>query len=71
MTDTQADTAASLNGTAPAPAAEPCEDCATSGEKALAVVAALFGIFILVMAIDMFTGGKIGGLVREAAGDGN
>lgn len=63
MTDTQAETV-SLNGTGPAPD-PPCEDCASSGEKALAVVAVLFGLFIIAMAVDMFTGGKVGGFVRE------
>ena len=57
-----------VNGSAPPPAAEDCADCATSGEKILAGVAFLFGAFILIIAIDMFTGGKIGGYVRERAG---
>ena len=47
------------------PAGEaPCADCATSGEKILAVLAGLFAVFILVMAVDMFTGGKVSGVVR-------
>jgi len=54
-----------VNGTAPPTGDAPCEDCATSGEKALAVVAFLFAAFIAVMAVDMFLGGKIGGYVRE------
>jgi hypothetical protein len=55
-----------VNGTAPpAPAAEPCEDCASNGEKLLAVLAAALGAFVIVMAFDMFTGGKISGMVRE------
>ena len=67
MTDTQADAQALANGTAPAPEppAGPCEDCASNGEKGLAVLAALFGVFIILMAIDMFTGGKVSGLVQE------
>jgi hypothetical protein len=69
MTDTQAET--HVNGTAPAPPAEtaeaPCEDCTSGGEKALAVLAGVFGLFILLMAADMFTGGKISGLIRPAA----
>lgn len=71
MTDTTAETAAqALNGTAPdPPAAGPCADCVTSGEKALAVVAALFGLFIIVMAFDIFSGGKVTGLIQERAGD--
>jgi hypothetical protein len=71
MTDTTAET--HVNGTAPpAPApsgAEPCADCASGGEKALAVLAAVFGLFILVMAVDMFTGGRVTGMVRERAGE--
>jgi len=59
-----------VNGTAPAtPAAAddaPCEDCATSGEKILALLAGLLGVFVLVMAADMFTGGKISGRMKEA-----
>ena len=67
MTDT--DTAAGLNGQAPAPASEaPCDDCATSGERALAVFAFLFGAFIIGIAIDMFTGGRISGMVKEQTG---
>jgi hypothetical protein len=67
MTVTQAE--AHVNGTAPAPpeAEQPCEDCASGGEKVLAVLAFGFAVFIAVMAIDMFTGGKITGMVREAA----
>ena len=68
MTDTQAEAQALANGTAPAPdqpAPAPCEDCASNGEKGLAVLAALFGVFIILMAIDMFTGGKVSGMVQE------
>jgi hypothetical protein len=56
-----------VNGAAPAaPAAEePCTDCVSTGEKILAVIAAVFGAFIIVMAIDMATGGKVGGWVAE------
>ena len=55
-----------VNGTAPAPAADqPCEDCATPGEKLLAVLAAALGLFIIVLAVDMFTGGRITGSVVE------
>jgi hypothetical protein len=67
MTDTQAET--HVNGSAP-PAADPaageCADCVSGGEKALAVVAFLFGVFVLLIAVDMFSGGKVTGLVREA-----
>ncbi|HWM96733.1 MAG TPA: hypothetical protein VNO54_06715 [Streptosporangiaceae bacterium] len=67
MTDTTADTTASVNGQAPAPEAKdgPCTDCVTGGEKALALIAALFGVFVVVMAFDMFTGGRVSGLVRD------
>jgi hypothetical protein len=59
-----------VNGTAPpAPAAAdaPCEDCASPGEKFLAVLAAALGAFVIVMAVDMFTGGRITGYVRDRA----
>jgi hypothetical protein len=68
MTDTTAET--HLNGAAPPPAADaeaPCEDCATGGEKLLACLAFAFAAFIAVMAFDMFTGGKVTGLIRERA----
>ena len=68
---TMQDMSDELNGThveAPAePAAEPCEDCATSGEKILAVAAALFGVLVLIMAVDIFTGGKITGFLPAKA----
>jgi hypothetical protein len=57
-----------VNGTAPvsaAPAGEDCADCVTSGEKMLATLAILFGVFIVVMGIDMFAGGKVGGWITE------
>jgi hypothetical protein len=51
---------------APVPAADaPCEDCASPGEKFLAVLAAALGVFVIVMAVDMFTGGKLTGYVRD------
>jgi hypothetical protein len=53
-----------LNGTAPAEE-QPCDDCATGGEKALAVLGILFGVFLIVMAFDMFTGGQVSGYVKE------
>jgi hypothetical protein len=60
----------SANGVAPAASAEqaPCEDCATGGERALAVVAGLFGLFIVGLAIDMFTGGGVSRLISRAFG---
>ena len=69
MTDTAAaDTAtASANGTAPGPAEAPCADCPTAGERLLAVLAALLGAFVIAVAIDMFTGGKLSGLMPERA----
>jgi hypothetical protein len=69
----EATTEPHVNGTAPAAATadalttEPCDDCATTGEKTLAVLAAVLGAFIIAMAIDMFTGGKITGYVRDKA----
>ncbi len=74
MTETteQGQATASANGTAPTtgqPAeGEPCVDCVTGGEKALAILAGLFAAFLIGMAIDMFTGGKLTGFVREQAG---
>jgi hypothetical protein len=57
------------NGTAPetvaAAAEEPCADCATSGEKILAILAGVFGVLVLLMAVDMFTGGRVSGMVRK------
>ena len=44
--------------------AEPCADCASNGEKILAVLAGAFALFLLVMAFDMFTGGKVSGVVK-------
>lgn len=71
MSETTAEQAAeapSLNGTAPAPEADqPCTDCVTGGEKAMALIAGLFGAFIIVMAIDMLTGGRISGSIAERA----
>jgi len=51
--------------TTPPATDEPCADCATNGEKLLAVLAGLFAAFIIVMAVDMFTGGKVSGVVRQ------
>lgn len=67
---TTAEATPSANGSAPPePEAIP-EDGVTGGEKAMAVVAALFGAFIFLMAIDMFTGGRVSGSIAErAAGD--
>lgn len=69
MTDVTAET--HVNGTAPAPpAAEPCEDCATNGEKIMAILAGLFGLLVIAMAFDMFSGGKLSGMVKERASVG-
>jgi hypothetical protein len=74
MSETQTDP--QLNGQAPAAAeAAPCTDCASTGERLLAVIAAALGLAVVFVAIDMFTGGKLTGVVREqvaavqAAGD--
>lgn len=71
MTDTAAEqAAASVNGTGPAAAEQTCEDCVPGGEKAMAVLAGLFGVFIIMMAADMFTGGRISGTIAaRASGD--
>jgi len=64
MTDQQTDPG--LNGQARAPAADgACEDCATGGEKILALLAAAIGLGVLFVAVDMFTGGRLSGVVRE------
>jgi hypothetical protein len=65
MTDTAAETTASVNGQAPAsaPAPEDCDDCVTGGERALAVVACLLGLFVIAVGVDMFTGGRLSGMV--------
>jgi hypothetical protein len=56
-----------VNGAAPPE--QPCADCATGGEKILAVVAAVFGLFVLAMAADMFTGGGLSRVLAGARGD--
>jgi hypothetical protein len=66
MTDTAAETTtASVNGQAPGASApqEDCEDCVSSGERVLAIVACLLGLFVVVIGVDMFTGGKLSGMV--------
>jgi hypothetical protein len=68
MTDVTTDQ--HVNGTAPAPPASedaPCLDCATNGEKLLAVLAIAFAVGLALMGIDMFTGGKLSGMVPERA----
>lgn len=60
-----------LNGQAQAPAGDPAAppgECASGGEKTLAILAACFGAFLILMAIDMFTGGGLTGFVRESTG---
>lgn len=42
-----------------------CEDCATSGERVLAVLAGLFGALVIIMAVDIFTNGRVTGFVAE------
>lgn len=68
MSETTAEQAASLNGSAPDDA-KPCEDCVSGGEKVMALIAGLFGVFIIVMAFDMFSGGRLAGYVKERRGD--
>lgn len=52
----------SVNGAAPGPAAEDCETCVTSGERALAIIGVLIGAGIVLIAVDLGTGGKFSGL---------
>jgi hypothetical protein len=59
MTETAQEAKAAANGSAPD---EPCADCATGGEKILAVIACAVGVLVIAIAIDMFTGGAIGRL---------
>jgi len=65
MTETtQATAAASANGAGPAPSPEsPCEDCVTGGERGLAALAIVLGLFIVAVGIDMLTGGKLSGMI--------
>jgi hypothetical protein len=63
-----------VNGTAPAgaagaPPAGECQDCTTNGERALAVLAGLIGVFVIGMAIDMFTGGALSRVLGAARGE--
>lgn len=63
------------NGSAPVetPAAtdEPCVDCASNGEKVLAVLGLVFAVLVAVMAVDMFTGGRVTGYVTAQRGGGS
>lgn len=52
----------------PAAAGQPCDTCATPGEKMLAVFGILLGVLVLAMAVDMFSGGKLTGMVQQRAG---
>lgn len=69
----QAPPGAAVNGTSPGPAGPDCETCVTSGEKALAVTGILIGGAIILIAIDLWQGGKLSaraGLGPRAGGDG-
>jgi hypothetical protein len=70
--ETATEATASLNGSAPAPEGDSgaCQDCVTSGEKLLAGLAIAFALFIAAMGIDMLTGGKLTGYVREQVAPG-
>lgn len=48
-----------VNGTAPAAAAEDCADCATSGERALAITGMIIGLGIFVMGLDVALGYRL------------
>lgn len=75
MTDTTtagttADTS-QLNGSGPAPGPADdagCADCASGGEKALAVIGGVVGALIVGMAIDMFTGGALSATLARMLG---
>lgn len=73
---TQAASQPAINGSSPAPADPPpgeCESCVTSGERALAIVGVLIGAGIVLIAVDLGTGGRISGLFglgkKEAPSD--
>lgn len=71
MSETQTETpVASVNGQHAGPVPDaPCEDCGpTSGERMLGIVAAGFGLFIIAMAADMITGGKVFGFLASIFG---
>jgi hypothetical protein len=50
----------------PDAAEQPCEDCATSGEKILGVLTIVFAVALALMAVDMITGGKVTGVIGRA-----
>jgi hypothetical protein len=60
-----------VNGTAPQAAEVEAEPAvvSTGGERALAIVAGLFGILVVLMAVDMLTGGRLTGYVQERSSD--
>jgi hypothetical protein len=65
----------SVNGTAPAagPAAEDCADCASSGERALAITGMIIGLGIFAMGLDVALGYRLSrglGLGKRGTGDG-
>jgi hypothetical protein len=72
---TQAQAAAapqSVNGTAPAAgqAAEDCPDCASSGERALAITGMVIGLGIFVMGLDVALGYRLSRAVGLGKGGG-
>jgi len=53
------------NGTATAAEDQPCEDCEGQSSKWLGIVVIGLAVFVAVMGLDMLTGGRLGGVVRE------
>lgn len=63
--------AQSINGTAPAADPGECADCATPGQKGLAVFGMAVGAVVLLMAIDVFTDYRLSrsvGLGKQGGG---
>jgi hypothetical protein len=70
MSETAGQEKSTANSQATTPGGEtaPGGEDVTGGEKALAVLAACFGAFLILMAVDMFTGGRLTGMIGEAGG---
>lgn len=71
-TSQQQQAAQSVNGQASAAGDVPDAESpyrVTGGERALAVLAIIFGLFVIVIGIDMASGGRVTGYVSEVRGD--